>query len=467
MNAVQARSWKSRRTVVTILIFTFVWSFLVSWIFYTNHFQSTGNSVPSALTGETDAIALQPPNAFFWEEANTTSTITASSPTRTMGQGISTSAQENCAEGEPFWTILRRAYPSSLVQCKDLPPGQHVIAQYGDHPVVLGMERCHRYRAVVGSPSKHPPSPRIAGLYNTGTNAMAKLWELNLPNLHLHVPNSYFKYDVPWGKHVPWSHRNTTSVPPHNPTPREMILPIVLIRDPYWWMVSMCQHPYGVKWKRDHLPVAMATSVSVNSSVAGNDKRNAGKVWEGPRCPNLVNERNEPVPIVNKYSFGRYAKQRNQRVQFSIHYISLIDLWNTYYEDYLNSPEPRLVIRFEDVLFHGPVIMDRITECLGIPYPVRPFQYYTAPSKHHDHHAPRKRPNPQQKHEGDHLNYNNHPETKNQVDPSSETDFLQALIRYGTNAGRGGTMNHQDRLFAQRTLNRTILELFHYNILEE
>jgi hypothetical protein len=40
-------------------------------------------------------------------------------------------------------------------------------------------------------------------------------------------------------------------------------------------------------------------------------------------------------------------------------------LWNDYYQEYLNVPFPRLIVRFEDLVFHPEEVTRTVCECAG------------------------------------------------------------------------------------------------------
>lgn len=134
-----------------------------------------------------------------------------------------------------------------LELCQNLPTWDEVVNLYGARPIVYGMDTCPHYRdqilARAGNNST-TPMVRVAGLFNTGTNAMAITLDRNL-----HLEDVAVKPEddlrVPWGKHVPVHHRfDHPAVVQHSPPVNnnnnlEWILPVVLIRDPYRWMKSM------------------------------------------------------------------------------------------------------------------------------------------------------------------------------------------------------------------------------------
>jgi hypothetical protein len=165
--------------------------------------------------------------------------------------------------------------------CPKLAPWSDVAELYGSQPVVIGMETCARYRqsslahfnnnnTEIKNSTVTPPALlrfiRVAGLYNTGTNSLQRTIQCNLysrsssfattnknpkqqqlaATAKQHVMPSML-LQVPWGKHLPVKYkyhnvhpvfqqkqRNTVIV--KNPG---LVLPIVVIRDPYRWAQSM------------------------------------------------------------------------------------------------------------------------------------------------------------------------------------------------------------------------------------
>jgi hypothetical protein len=292
------------------------------------------------------------------------------------------------------------------INCTGLPSWNQITRLYGKEPIIVGLERCEAYRQSVAQQAV----PRIAGLYNTGTNALAKLFELNwkTDKLAWISEGSYFKWDVPYGKHVPLHKKDNVTVPGGNPTPKDLVLPIVLIKDPFWWMQSMCRNPYGAKWPHhpDHCPNLVVNEIDL-MRFGGDRPLNAS------------------IAVTTKYTFGTPKKKNVQK--FQIHSASLVHLWNDYYREYLESTQPRLMIRYEDLLYHAPAIFAAISTCVGIPLPK--FQYVTATSKTHG---------------------------------SGATDFLQALTKYGNAEARIVPLTAVDQQFARQMLEERLMKTFQY-----
>lgn len=137
----------------------------------------------------------------------------------------------DCHGKERFVEILVRTGMGGLINdrvCQILPEWSETTRLYGDKPVVVGLDRCERFRASLhGAEAK----VRVAGLYNTGTNALAISLDRNL--YHNRV-NDTIAMQVPEGKHKPLSLlQNRTQFQD------KAMLPVVLVRDPYRWMKSM------------------------------------------------------------------------------------------------------------------------------------------------------------------------------------------------------------------------------------
>lgn len=115
-----------------------------------------------------------------------------------------------------------------------LPAVWHNMQEmYGNlsEPIVWGLHTCQAYRDKV--PNIRDRYTAVAGLFNTGTNAM----EFHLQH-NLRMPS---KWQVPWGKHrVPAVCLNHTA-PGFEKVNRERVMPIIMIRDPFAFMQSMCK----------------------------------------------------------------------------------------------------------------------------------------------------------------------------------------------------------------------------------
>ena len=308
---------------------------------------------------------------------------------------------KECAGKERLLEILLLAGVEQLTlkDCRDLPYWTEVTSLYGDEPIVYGLESCATYRETLQWDGfSLDPDPKVAGLFDVGTNAFADLLQLNLR----HPLGGKRELNMPGGKHTPLLSKkwfwNYTS---HQPT---SIFPLVLIRDPFRWMNSMCKAPYAANWKR------------------GLDNH----------CPNLVpsiDERHDPTydhittfQVSVDRTFG--APER----EFDESYESLADMWSKWYRQWHQQTKvPRLILRYEDTLFHLEAVMKIVSKCLGLPLEDK-FRYQLDASKAH----------------GDSAN------------------FKEALIKYGSESGRYGNMTLDDREYARGALDGVLMDAFRY-----
>ncbi len=204
-------------------------------------------------------------------------------------------------------------------------------------PIIIGKEQCEGFRHRWGRNA----TVGIASMFNSGSNALTKNLRLNLGihwiNQSLITRNGTKNsvIAVPWWKHNPIINdeligRQASSIE------HASILPIVIIRDPYFWRNSMCTAPYRLKWDR---------------------------VRRGD-CPKFWYE-NDTRKVIGKDVISFLVSQKEMNRSVDLKFASLFDLWNTFYDQYLQAPFPRLIVRFEDTLFRLPQIIQFVHECVG------------------------------------------------------------------------------------------------------
>jgi hypothetical protein len=253
---------------------------------------------------------------------------------------LSESWEQAAAQRVPLLQLLARANLTihDLNVLRQLPYWSDVTDLYGSEPVVLGMETCQRFRDAV--PAEHR-YVGVAGQMNVGTNALGQYLKGNLA-----IPQNGIAWgmlrEIPWGKHSWESLRyNYLKAIPNQ---HELVLPVVVVRDPYFWMQSMCASPYTMQWDQ--------------SSIA-------------THCPNLV-DHGKDVEVRIKWG-----------TSFERTWRSLAHVWSSWYREYLEASYPRLIVRFEDLLFHTPYVLDQIRECAGAEWVYDEFQFVTQAVKTH------------------------------------------------------------------------------------
>lgn len=309
----------------------------------------------------------------------------------------------------PLLDILKEAgYEITKTTVKDLPKWSDVVNMYGEEPVIVGYpEQCHKFQSLP-NPADHFVS--TAGTFNSGTNLMA---EYLIHNCHMPerikkygIRNRGVRWQVTWGKHTPVDdeeYRLTHTT--YNETQFEArnIFPAVTVRDPFKWLQSMCRHNYGAHW---------------NYTVS--------------HCPNLVPNRRDirefpwlkgedSVPVEVHYK------------DFEREHASLVHFYNDWYNLYMNATFPRLLVRFEDLIFHPKQVTKTVCECAGGELNKGKFQYIKNSAK---------------KGIGEHGKH--------------RTNYMEALKKYGTEAGRYDRFEKADLAFANEHLDPKLMELFGY-----
>jgi hypothetical protein len=329
--------------------------------------------------------------------------------------------QDHEEDKQPIIKILQESgvtiTPDIVAQ---LPTWSQVTFLYGDSPHIVGLEQCQEFQSRI---PKNDAYIGPSGLFNTGTNLLADLLEeyCTLPerttnNKHSNnlrggmqatQMNSGMLWQVPWGKHNPISWRtHHMAIVGSKGVEQTHVLPVAVIKDPFHWMESMCRHSYSANWFHDpqHCPNLVPNHVDV-----------------GHRG---IDIESETVPVNVAYQTDRVG-----------HYDSLIGLWNKWYGDYLDIQEfPRLIIRFEDILFHLEQVITQVCHCGG------------GKLMNHEN--------------GIHLKSES---AKQGGSHQGASGLLSAILRYGSEKHRLDGMTKDDIEYAKADVNSDLMQLFGYN----
>ena len=165
----------------------------------------------------------------------------------------------------------------------------------------------------------------------------------------------------------------------------------------------MCRHPYAAKWYHNKT-----------------------------HCPNLVpNEmdratfpalrKKDVVPVMVKYKM------------FNKMHTGLAGFWNDWYNEYVHAPFPRLIVRFEDVIFHPKEITKIACECAGGELNSEDSFHYIVDSA-----------------------------KKGRAHGKHTTSYVDALIKYGTETDRYNGFEPADLEYARQSLDTELMNLFGY-----
>mmetsp|Transcript_17148 Transcript_17148/g.32470 ORF Transcript_17148/g.32470 Transcript_17148/m.32470 type:complete len:396 (+) Transcript_17148:63-1250(+) len=285
---------------------------------------------------------------------------------------------------------------------KSLPPLDDIVNAYSDHPIIIGEERCHEFQSSI---PREKAFLAPAGMFNTGTNLLESLLSKNCylaekvekyGEGHIGI-----RYQVPWGKHSPVSWRFKHTAPTFEGIDHSSFLAAVVIKDPYTWMTSMCRHNYAASWR----------------NVDGH-------------CPNLVPITSEEEDIISpRKTFQvtiNYHKHNVTRHE------SMAELYNEWYGDWLDADFPRLMVRFEDLLFHAEEVVERVCKCGGGVMNGGPFQYVQDSAKKGTAHK-------------------------------GSNGLVKSMLQYGNVTKRIEAYSSKDLQYAESTLRSDVLDLFHYS----
>jgi hypothetical protein len=106
---------------------------------------------------------------------------------------------------------------------------------------------------------------------------------------------------------------------------------------------------------------------------------------------------------------------------------SLAELWSTFYREYFNAEYPRLIIRFEDTLFHGADVVKAIAHCAGLP-PPKKYDFVVDPAKTH----------------------------------GRSSGYVTAMQQYRSEQVRLQGFTTHDLMYAQKTLDKGLRQALHY-----
>jgi hypothetical protein len=123
------------------------------------------------------------------------------------------------------------------------------------------------------------------------------------------------------------------------------------IRDPAVWAPSMCRHAYAMDWSRgqEHCPnlIANEQDVKVDPSLHVGDK----------------------IPVSIEYA------------EVTKTHATMLDHYHDYYMDYMKAKFPRVIVRFEDLIFSPKKVISEVCKCAGGELVQGPFQYVIESAK--------------------------------------------------------------------------------------
>lgn len=120
------------------------------------------------------------------------------------------------------------------------------------------------------------------------------------------------------------------------------------------------------------------------------------------------------------------AEQTHKRVVD--HFDSLADMWNEWNRQNVDADYPRIMVRFEDMLFRPDEAMAQMTQCAGLPVP-NPYKYRLHNGKTH----------------------------------GNPFNFVDAMHKYSSRSGRFEGFDAPDLDYARSVLDADLMEKFEYS----
>ena len=387
-----------------------------------------------------------------------------------------------------------------------LPTWAQITFQYGTEARLIGNQEGHcRAFQADGLLAEKFMAP--SGSFNSGTNLLADALVQNcvLPEREAKYKVKGVRWQVPWGKHNPPQdqHFRTNFHAPGGYSNMDPVqtLPIVMIRDPFRWMQSMCHNSYTARWarffrpdhanyhcpnlwptqtewdqlkERQYLPI-LEEGMTFTKQKLGIHPAEAhfdDKVKPKPKLGAMINmisadqQQSQQsgadykippttIPLTPEqlklHHFPVHVMYGNKQLNFTRFHASLIHLWNDWYGEYYQfapSELPRLMTRMEDLLFFPDQVVPKMCECAGGQLRnATPtgggesgVQIPVASTKSTGH--------------------NSLTTAKGQRE--QQTGYVDALIKYGNPATRFQGHSPHDLQYAAHYLDREMMEAFGY-----
>jgi hypothetical protein len=118
----------------------------------------------------------------------------------------------------------------------------------------------------------------------------------------------------------------------------------------------MCKHAYGVKWAHNE---TLAKLVGL----------------AGGHCPSLVPTAQDRIDFADELAASNSVPVTVPYPETTATFDSMVHFWSTWYNEYLQADYPRLMVRFEDLIFHQRQLISTICECVGAVAKQEHFSY--------------------------------------------------------------------------------------------
>jgi hypothetical protein len=247
------------------------------------------------------------------------------------------------------------SFANATALASKLPSWGEVVDRFGPAPRILGLETCQAFN------DKVPKRQRMlapAGTFNSGTNLLASLLELNCKIETGRPRKTGMEWQVNWGKHQPPRFRLDHQV--HGNIHNEYMMPVVMVRDPYGWMQGMCKTRYSAHWfhvSQEHCPNLIPNHVEYE--WFGKTKMFLRQFYKGDPwlMDNVNNKANFTLDSSVVPLWVRYKTQ-------NMNHDSLVHMWKDWNQEYYDATFPRLMVRLEDLVYHPQAVLTQVCHCV-------------------------------------------------------------------------------------------------------
>eukprot|EP00797_Seminavis_robusta_P019290 Sro2910_g340100.2 (520) ;mRNA; f:4411-5971 len=370
-----------------------------------------------------------------------------------------------------------------------LPSWGNITSMYGVEPRLMNHDQCEAFNQ--GTEEELARKfLAVAGMFNTGTNLLEDTLRDNcvLPKKQKRFgrKKTGMRAQVPYGKHTPpkdAKYRKTHPVPGQKDAKPENVMPAIMVRDPFRWLQSMCVNYYTSRWPRPfrptdhryHCPNLYPTDDEKKRLLDKGYKpmmdgdalvkeKNQASHFEGIFMDKEIKKKGElpsppkgttppPEDLVAREPTNFLSAAELQLHHFPTHVVyanftryhySLVHLFNEWYREYFELRDyPHVFLRFEDLIYFPDKVVAHVCECaggklrLGKLFPVR-----MATESQKQHHKSRVVGEDKMKHTG----------------------YLDAIIKYGKPGTRFRGMTPHDLQYANRYLDKELMDLFGYSL---
>ncbi|CAB9524040.1 expressed unknown protein [Seminavis robusta] len=371
-----------------------------------------------------------------------------------------------------------------------LPTWAQVASMYGDQPRLQGAtpETCRAFQTAAAT-AGWGKALAVAGMFNSGTNLLADtlLHNCAIPqhetNNNLPKAGEGIMWQMPQGKHAPPPQQEGWFVERGNDK-SHMILPIVMIRDPFLWMKSLCHNFYTAHWPKflpidspdNHCPALWPTQYELEQFRDKNfgpvtDQLPTGDLEFPPGTPNEGTYpllKNNPLPAV-VHAWNHKKNQTGDILPLTIdelqlhffpvqiiyserkrYHLSMVHFYNDWHREYYYNQQEqnavlatnRIFLRLEDLMFHPQAMIQQVCECAGgrlVDETVR----IRAQSTKESH---------------------SFPHEKEKDKKTARNGYLESMIHYGNPLLRLQGFTPLDLQYAAYYLDPKLMQEFHYNM---